>query len=382
VLLVTALGSISGGVFNNGIFFLTHEHYRFSAGENLGLALCVGLAYALVARSAGRIGALLVAVPSRRLLALSFALWSAAALWPVLVPGRGAIWTCTLVGSAVGGLVWPVVESYLGGGRHGPELRRALGGFNLTWTFASAAPLVILEPLTRLHPLGPLVLCALTNLGAIIALVLLLPARPPRSHPDHAESAVGAEYPALLAATRWLLPLAYVLSSTLAPVLPFRLAALGTPVPAALVAATWMLARFATLGGMTAIPQWHGRWGALVAGAGALMLGVALALLGQSLLAMVLGLALFGVGMGITYFCSIYYSLAVGHAAVEAGGDFEALIGVGYVVGPLVGMAGRALPLGAQAGTGTVALAWLVSLGGIGLAARPYLVARRARRRS
>jgi hypothetical protein len=112
-----------------------------------------------------------------------------------------------------------------------------------------------------------------------------------------------------------------------------------------------------------------------------LMSGVALTLLGDSLGLVMLGLTLFGVGMGLTYFCAIYYSLAVGHAAVEAGGDFEALIGVGYILGPLVGICGRALPAGTSAGTGTVALAWLMALGGSALAFRPYLAARRARRK-
>ena len=141
-----------------------------------------------------------------------------------------------------------------------------------------------------------------------------------------------------------------------------------------------MVARFLTLGAMTILPFWHGRWGTLVAAAVALMAGVALTLLAGSLVLVVLGLTLFGAGLAATYFCSIYYSLAIGHAAVEAGGGFEALIGVGYMLGPIVGLCGRALPGGPE-GTGTVALAWGVALLGGALAARPYFAARRARRR-
>jgi hypothetical protein len=379
VLSVTALGSVSGGVFAVGVFFLTREHYRFSPTENLALALCIGVAYALLARSAGGISARLSALGGRRIIGLSLALWAVFAALPALIPGRVVIWVSAVLGAGVSGTVWPVVESYLGGGRHGRELRRALGRFNLTWTLATALPLLIFGWMTELHPLGPLILCAVMNVAAMVAL-RWLPARPPASHPETAEGAVGAEYPELLVASRWLLPLSYLLSSTLAPVLPHRLAELGTPVPAALVAATWMVARFVTLGAMTAAPFWHGRWGTLVAAGGALMFGVALTLLGGSLVLVVLGLALFGVGMGLTYFCAIYYSLSVGHAAVEAGGDFEALVGVGYILGPVMGLAGRAFPAGMSAGTGTVVLAWIMSLGGSVLAFRPYLAARRARR--
>ena len=79
---------------------------------------------------------------------------------------------------------------------------------------------------------------------------------------------------------------------------------------------------------------WHGRWGTLAAAAGALAGGLALVLIAPTLTGVVAGLVLFGTGMGITYYAALYYSLAVGHAAVDAGGTFEALIGLGYFVGP------------------------------------------------
>lgn len=379
MLSVTVLGSVSGGVFASGLYFLTREHYRFSPTENLALALCVGVVYTLSAWFSGGISRRLAGLGARGLLVLCFLLWATAAALPTLVEGPLSLWAGALGGTAVSGVAWPIVESYLGGGRHGAELRRALGRFNLTWTLATALPLVAFDPLARLHPLGPLALCAGTNVLTAIAL-LALPPEPQRSHPEHALGAVGQEYPALLAASRWLLPVSYLLSSTMSPVLPHRLAELGTPVPAALVAATWMLARFATLGVMTLAPFWHGRWGALVAGGSALMLGVAFTLLGDSLGSVVFGLALFGVGMGLTYSCAIYYTLAVGHAAVEAGGGFEALIGIGYVLGPLVGLTGHALPAGASDGTSTVGLAWLLAFVAGSLAFRPYLATLRARR--
>jgi hypothetical protein len=378
VLLVTALGSVSGGVFWTGVFFVTREHYRFSAAENLALALVMGLGYALVARSAGSVSSRFRRLGVRRLVAAGFVAWAFVAALPAIVPSRLGVWLGAALGAAIPGVIWPVLESFLGGGRHGPELRRALGPYNLTWTFGTAVPLLVFPWLTALDPLGPLLLCTLTNLVAFVALGSL-PLRPGPPHPEHAEAHVGREYPALRTASNWLLPVSYLLLSALSPILPHRLSELGTPVPAALVAATWMIARFATLGGMTAWPHWHGRWETLVAGGAALLAGVALTLLAASLPLVVLGLALFGVGLGVTYFCAIYYSLAVGHAAVEAGGGFEALIGVGYLLGPTVGLCGQALPSGFEE-RGTVALAWAVALAGGGVAARSYFAARRARR--
>jgi len=384
VLAVTALGSVSGGVFWTGAFFLTRQHYRFSPTRNLVLALAMGAAYAFVAWSAGGLTARFERLGPRRVVAIALALWALAALLPLGAPGREAgIWVGGVLGAAASGVVWPVIESFLAAGRHGAGLRQALGRFNVTWTLSTALPLLVFPWLTAVHPLGPLAACAVTNLSAV-ALLSRLPRRPAPVEPDAAASAVGGEYPALLRASRWLLPQSYLFVATLAPVLPHRLAALGAPIDDSVMAATWMLARFATLVVMVRVPFWHGRWGALVAAGGALLSGVALALLSSSLGGVLAGLVLLGAGMGLTYYASLYYSLAVGHAAVDAGGGFEALIGVGYMVGPLLGLVGRAVP-GlrfpgvAVEGSGTVLLAWLAGALGAVAAGREYLAVRRRR---
>jgi hypothetical protein len=153
----------------------------------------------------------------------------------------------------------------------------------------------------------------------------------------------------------------------------------GRPTDGA-VAALWMVARFFTLAAMWRTGFWHGRWSTLGAAAAFLAGGMALVLLAPTVAALGAGLVVFGIGMGLSYYAALYYSLAVGHAAVDAGGSFEALIGLGYLAGPLLG-------LGAQAGGGaehasraTVALAWLVTAVACAGALRPYLQARRARR--
>ena len=384
VLGVTFLASVTGGVFWVGIFFVTHEHYRFSAIRNLGLALAMGAVYALVARAAGRILAVLTRSRGpRRVLAGALGAWGLAAALPLVSPGREAwIWASALIGAGASGLVWPVVESYLGAGRHGAELRRALGWFNVTWTAATALPLLILPWLSGIHPLSALGLCAVMNAGAMLSL-LLLPRSPGTIHAETAGAAIGSEYPLLLKSARWLLPLSYLMSSTLAPVLPHRLHALGeTALPESMIAAVWMVARFLTLAVMARVTGWHGRWGALFAGAASLGGGLGLVLLSPALAGIVAGLALFGVGMGITYYASIYYSLSVGHAAVDAGGDFEALVGLGYILGPIVGLAGRNVAGVGHGAIGTVVAASLVSALGAVLALQPYFAARRDRARA
>jgi hypothetical protein len=109
--------------------------------------------------------------------------------------------------------------------------------------------------------------------------------------------------------------------------------------------------------------------------------------LGSSVTGIVLGLLCFGAGTGLTYYAALYYTLAVGHAAVDAGGSFEALIGAGYFAGPLLGLAGQGVgPLlfaenlpGEGARAATVALTWLAAAFFVVRAVRPYLHARASR---
>jgi uncharacterized membrane protein len=99
-----------------------------------------------------------------------------------------------------------------------------------------------------------------------------------------------------------------------------------------------------------------------------------------------LGLSMFGVGMGIVYYAALYYAMAVGRAEVNAGGIHEALIGGGYMVGPLLCLlsmqgASVAREHGASIADGNVIIVvmWTVLAGSAVLVVRAYLRARRAR---
>jgi hypothetical protein len=387
VLSVTFLGSVSGGAFWTATYFVTAVHYGFSPEKNLVLAAIMGAVYAAVARAAGPVLRRFESVSARTLLAGALAAWGAASLLPLAFPGsEPALWATALAGSVCSALVWPIVESYLGAGRRGPELRRTIGWFNVTWTLSTALPLLFMPLLSRVHVLWTLSSSAVMNALALPFVLSL--ARSPGSH-DHgaADESVGPEYPWLLRSASWLLPLSYLMSSTLSPILPHRLDAVGGfsldaasgAVPASVVGATWMVTRFLTLGFMSQALFWHGKWAALALAGGALAGGLALVLLGSTGAAIVLGLSLFGVGAGLTYCLALYYSLAVGKGAVDAGGGFEALIGLGYLAGPLLGLAGRTAG-GAHGGaTATVGLTWTVAaLAGL-LALGPYREARRRR---
>jgi hypothetical protein len=127
----------------------------------------------------------------------------------------------------------------------------------------------------------------------------------------------------------------YILNSAMTPLLPYVLARLhlaeAWQTPAA---ATWMGARVVVMAVMWRAAFWHGRWGTLLLGGIVMTLGVAIVVSGWSAMSLLIGLALFGCGMGIVYYAALYYAMAVGKAEVDAGGTHEALIGCGYTLGP------------------------------------------------
>ena len=380
VLAVTFAGSLSGGVFWAAIFFVTARHYGFSAARNLVLAAVMGAVYAVAAAGAGRLVRRLSALSSpRALLAAALATWTVAAMAPLAAPQtEAAIWGGALLGAVASAVTWPIVESYLSAGRHGAEMRAAIGWFNVTWTPATALGLLLMPIVTQIGTLAALGLSAAGSFAALIA-TFKLPVRPGAHEPDEAQAAVGREYPFLVRAVSWLLPMSYVLCAAMSPLLPHRLAAVSGGTAGGGVAALWMVARFFTLLAMWRTGFWHGRWGTLALAVAALAAGLATIMLAPSLALLAAGLIVFGFGMGLTYYAALYYSLAVGRAAVDAGGTFEALIGFGYFAGPLLGLGAQAVASPGHAASATVMLAWLVA-GGCSLGAlRRYLAARRAR---
>ena len=147
-------------------------------------------------------------------------------------------------------------------------------------------------------------------------------------------------YVDLLRATRWLLALSYILVCALNPILPTRLEAIGIDADAGVrIASAWAVSRLGIFVLMHYWHGWHGRWRTTIWAGGALALGFALTALATSAQAMTAGLALFGVGVGGIYCAALYYAMEVGSAEVEAGGAHEALIGIGYTVGPFIGLA-------------------------------------------
>ena len=380
MLAFTFVNSLGTGVVTNGIFFLTRQAYGFGDAANYTLGIVFAAMYIAGAVAVGplltRLAARTDAISHRAILiALMLVLGSACLLpWGVHDPegGRSAwsIWVLAVIYGPLTGSLWPVVEAYLSGERRGGVLRSATGWFNIVWASAVVLAFWVMAPYVEAHPLA--IVAAVGVLHVLSIPVLARFPRDPGRHLDHADHEPHPPvYRDLLRTFRVLLPASYVLSTSIGPFMPGALDRMNVPTAwQTPLTATWLATRVAVFALMGLVHRWHGRWSTAVHGSAALLIGYAIVVLAPRVFepgpagvtALILGLAVFGVGMGIVYSAALYYALEVGQAEVSAGGMHEALIGVGYLIGPAI-MLGATGAAGAMGRPG--AFEWIV-LGTIG----------------
>ena len=373
---ITLLNSLATGVLWNGLGFVTEREFHFTQTETYLLYIATGALYMVAALWSGCVvRAVKHRMSPRGVMALLFALQALTAPLVYLKQSSVGLIAIALVTSFTGALLWPIVEAYVGAGRSAEDTRRAVGRWCLVWMASVAGALLLMAPLTQSQgwftPRLALAGIAPLSVLSVVALHWVAP-RPPLHH-DHHEP-VPAVYVPQLTCARVILPASYLLVGALSPLMPYLLTRMGTPLSAQTpLTATWLGVRLGVVAILAHAAFWHGRWGALLAGAVALAGGFAIVVAFDSMPAMVIGLCLFGAGHGMIYYAALYYALRVGSAQIDAGSVHEALIGLGYVVGPAAGLAGTLLGGGAW----TVVLIWIV-LGLVAIPAlQPWLKARR-----
>ncbi len=358
VMVFTFLNSLGGGVVTTGFSFLSESAYGFSPGQNYWLGLAQGVTYIVGALGVGPVMTAAMRrsrrVSPRLVLGLlTVALAMLCALpWLISSVGMKASWPFWVLVtgySVLTGVLWPVTESYLSGGRSGPVLRSATGLFNVVWSSALVVAYWAMGPMLGSHALLVIVgvgALHLTSIGLLGSFTVR-----PAEHVHEEHSPTPEVYPRLLAVFRMQLPTSYLVYSALTPFLPLACAELGittdwkTP-----LVSVWLASRVLTFAVLQRWHGWHGRWATTLVGSMLLLTGFGVAVLSTAaaahwgigraggVAALVLGLAVFGVGMGVIYSSAIYYALAVGRAEVDAGGKHEALIGAGYGAGPVCGL--------------------------------------------
>lgn len=396
------LASIGTGVVTNGIYFITRHAYGFGDAGNYLLGLVLGVTYIAGAVATGpmlrRLGGDGTAgarrVSPRAVLGITLAVLGLLCAIPIAcrgAQGSWPIWLLVALYSPLTGIVWPIVESYVSGGRRGPGLRSAIGRFNWTWSGAIVVAYVAVSPALPAatengvaealpHLRGAYVIAALGMLHLVtLAFLAPWPREPGRHLAEHHEPH-PASWRRMLTTFRILLPASYIVLTVLLPYLPGAFERIRAPRDWHMaLAAVWLASRWLAFVMLERWHGWHGRWWPPVAGGvlvlvgfgGAVLAPGAAALGGGAMAVLLAGLACFGVGMAVIYCGALYYAMEVGDARVEAGGTHEALIGIGYTAGPALGLLAvgaervGVIPKGWFEGVlvGTVALVALVAAG-------------------
>ena len=341
VITLTILASVGTGILWTGLAFIVKHDYGFSQPRTLLLYLVTALTYVVGASQAGAMTRSLQRhLPPRSILAVILAFQGILCMGPLLVDGAWIIWVIAIVNAGfLSAVLWPLVESFLVSGRHGAGMRSAIGWWNMSWTSSVAASLLLMAPLVE-HAARML----LVILGGLCFLALLvvprLPKRPCMHDEGRAITEVPHVYAPMLQAARILLPMSYLLSGAVTPLLPYIFERLELAViwetP---ITATWMISRIVVTACLWRMTFWHGRWGTLWTAGACMMAGFVAVTLAPSVVVMLVGFLLLGCGLGMIYFAALYYAMAVGRAAVEAGGTHEAIIGLGYAAGPAASLA-------------------------------------------
>jgi MFS family permease len=375
LMVLSFLCSLGTGSLWTGLPFVAEHDFRFTKSENMWLAVAESAVYAVVAFFSGGLLKRLGAVATPRTVLGCILLFTLAMCLLTLTGSVVALIATALGVSAASAMMWPIVESYLSSGRHGHALRSAVGVFNIVWTTATAAGLVLMGPVFATDTSR----IAIVALGPVCALAIVclpwFPASPPPHLQDGLPPAVPPVYRPLRTASRALLPTSYLLIGTIGPMLPYITGTIGiAPEWQTPVSSTWHAVRVVAMLAMWRMAFWHGKWTTLAAGAVLMGGGFLAAMSAGSVHSLMAALATFGAGHAVLYYASLYYAMSVGHAEVDAGGHFEALIGVGYITGPIASLVGMSL-----AGEfGARGLVFLLAAGASMLAAREWLRWRRA----
>ncbi len=384
ILINVFVTSFSATLLQRGAYFFTHDVYGFSQARNLWLALLVGITYVVGATSSHQLAARL---GERR--ALLMVLLALAGSHVVLACFASAF--VFLVAFAViamlQGAMWPIFESYMSAGEAPRSLGRALSRYNISWALSVPASLAVAGPLIASGTPKLLFVVA----GVLYTLIALLcskfPARPTHlaeGHVDRPDALTLQRYRSLLISARFAMLGSYTLLYVLAPLMPEIMKRIGFGTAAAARASSLLdVARLCCFVALFAYSGWHGRKLPVLLAIGALPLGFALVLFGPSVASVVSGEILFGTAAGFLYTAALYYAQVVQNASVDAGGAHEALIGLGYALGPSAGLVGTALAQGAAQGSASyirgMSLATLPLIAACSLGAlRPLLRSRQA----
>ena len=352
ILITVFTASFAGTLLQRGAYFYTHQVLRFTQAQNLWLALLIGVTYVAGATTSHPLSARFG--ERRTLLSVLLLLLSVHLVIAALPSAALLVGILALIGFLQGAM-WPIFETYMSAGETPRSLARALTRYNISWALSVPLSLALAGVIIASGSPRLLFVAAGTLFGGVALSSRAFSARPAHLEANHAErppADVLHSYRALLRAARLAMLLSYALMYVLAPLMPEIMTGVGLETASAARAASLLdVARLSCFVALFAFHGWHARKLPILIAIAALPIGFALVLLGPHIATVISGEVLFGAAAGFLYTAALYYAQVVENASVDAGGAHEALIGVGYALGPGAGLIGTALAHGAGPGS-------------------------------
>jgi MFS family permease len=357
--IIEGVASVGATLLTVGIFFFTEHRFQWDLKRNFMLACGQGAVYVISALGANALGG---RWGRRRALIALYALAAAVTMLPLLLKSAPLIVVLVLLSyNVIMGAGWPLLESMVSSDVDAREMSRRLGLYNVVWAGTGAVALAINGTIIQLWAPGVFLTAAIMHAGTALMMALLVsPSRPRKASVAAAAPAAHPEpEPELLAQRRlalWLsrisLPATYMVIYAIAAMMPLLPAMRDMPTSTkTVIGSIWLVTRWVAFWALGATTFWHTRprlllWAACAMLAAFLGISVRPSDLFPSadlpawidLLSMILWQGILGVALGMIYSGSLYFGMVLSDGSTEHGGYHEALIGLGSVLGPGVGL--------------------------------------------
>jgi MFS family permease len=359
--LVEAMATVGGTLMSVGIFFYMRKQFSWGMPENFMLAAGQGLVYIP--------GALLAGVVTRKF-GSTKTLTGVYGILALLTAAACLIAVSARAGSALGvvaallaytfviGISWPILEGLVASGGPSAGIARRISLYNVIWPAGGAAAIAVEGLILKYWTSGLFLIPGLLHIGSIIVLLLF---RKDAFAPDSTEQAVPHVQPEpellrkrklALWLSRTALPATYTVIYGLMPLMPSL--PVMRPLPTTiqtLVASVWLMTRWLAFLVLAMGSWWHTRprallWAAvimLIAFFGMTLRPTSGASVTVDLISMIAWQALLGLALGMIYSGSLYFGMVLSEGSTDHGGYHEALIGLGWILGPAAGAAAQAI---------------------------------------
>lgn len=343
-----ALNSLSTTYFFYYLYFYTKAQFGFDEKQNLILAAALGGWYGIASIIGGRLCQRRGYITGLKigLAVMCGSIGIGAIGFPL--PVHIALMFAAMFGMA---LTWPPLEALVSEGQSAERLNRNIGVYNILWAAFGALAYFSGGAMYRAWGFEAMFLVPASI--QLVQLAMLFWAEravaaepkpgasrvPVKSGADEQEMERSPVPPSTFLTMAWVAnPFAYLAINTVIAVLPGVTERLGLSLAlAGVVGSIWQFVRTGAFGLLWLWDGWHYRFRWLAGAYAAMALSFVGMLLAPNVAILIIAQLVFGAGLALIYYSSLYYSMHVGDTKGEHGGIHEAMIGAGCCAGPAIG---------------------------------------------